>query len=59
MKAIVVSVEFDGLLAITLPRNARHFERVVGYLIDKSDANRVRQKEMENRYRECAGQWRV
>ena len=29
MKSIVVCVEFDDLLAITLPRNARHFERVL------------------------------
>ena len=29
MKSIVVCVEFDDLLAITLPRNARRFERVL------------------------------
>jgi len=29
MKGIVVCVEYDDLLAITLPRNAAHFEKVV------------------------------
>ena len=29
MKAITVCVEYDDVLAITLPRNARHFERVL------------------------------
>ena len=29
MRGIVVSVEYDDLLAITLARNARHFERIL------------------------------
>jgi len=29
VNGITVSVGYDDLLAITLPRNARHFERVV------------------------------
>lgn len=29
MKAIIVCVEYDDLLAITLPRNARHFDEVL------------------------------
>jgi hypothetical protein len=37
----VVSVEFDDLLAITLPKNARHFERILVVTSPEDEATRA------------------